>query len=1741
VRKDLKIKSKSLGGSSDLVFMAPIKEGIVSSLDSVTYKTRLLQLMRTLNAGRTSSHEYLLMRSISDSVERTGKIHSVRVLILEADDGGRDKVLLAVTFDGGWESYLRVLWQKVGYLLDVIFCNTDGHVSALDHTFEEWAGWVDKIQHETNFFYGMPQLTPDDVQYLKAHHELNLKNQADHELDLKSVRLRLRSAEDQALELAAYHPDGASLQRYTEPIRTAAQSMVGLYSLSNLYAPMTNDGRMLHAATQVLLLEFVHILRNQELSDFSSFRASIDTVKERFGDEIEWLLSNRREPFEKLAITRLPPPPLPTETDEIPNYDSSDVQGGIINAYESVKSGWIVLIQVDTPEFASALLERLTGLVTKEDTADKSFSINIALTYEGLRAAGLTEKQLALFPQDFRQGMEARASILGDLHTNHPRRWRLPERNWTTTADTGISEALTVNNSNPFDKIELSTVHIVMQMRSTEPNDAATAHFTEQVKRLLTGFDKKLNGRGRILSVQPMARLTQPDTVVENGNAVETDKAIEHFGYVDGNSDPTIDPQKKGNVYRNQIHLGELLLGYANSADQAPIWDDGSDQNKLFKNSTFLVLRKLYQDVEAFHMAVYNGIEAAGKQGIRGVTAEDIYAKMMGRTRYGDALIKPAPAAQNAPAAPTDSARPNDFDFSSDLQGSACPFHSHIRRANPRVSLATDRTETNDAQGNPPDKIMDLRGKEVPLNLNSEFGNGVPELSGARFPRIVRRGMSYGPLLTDRWENLKEERGLMFMAYNASISEQFEVIQRWLSGGNSSGSFSGVSDPIIGVPRNGEKRYFRFEVQANDEQNLSRPAKVLRIALDGPEPLEDGAAPNYLEDARPFVRLEWGSYLFTPSITALRFLSEIGENNYEREIPWNAEYGEPLIKQLKSIPDKKERESKIKELLEDSKSQDDWVSASVLAAIREKHDGLLQINELGTIVATPDLVNKVLGDDALYSVSGYLERMQDSIGEIYLGLDKSPDYDKLSKAVNAALMSIKKKDAFNLAQKSATEKINELIDNEKRAAQATGAPQWELVFAAREVIDAVLGDVCTDWFGLPTNKDNQWIVPGGSRWDFPLEATKPVRYPGDFTAPSRYLFQPWPGESATNYGQDYGTALKNRFEKYTDDLLKNKKRPLKPVDPKRPIIITPAPIAKVIFDLFEADPQLSHTNKVTKIATTTVGALMGFLPTLDGNLKLIIQEWLKENTFADLRLKHHALTDQKFEAIEALMSDAIHHSMHVRSTPEYLWRRATSDHDIISNGTTVKIKKGEKVIAALASVNHLNIEKQSLCPYTSFGGNRKPVQPGTYNTHACPGYDAAQGILLGTLSALLAVDHSMRNIAGSLTFRLQGPTEYQVAVAAPADSGGEPSLEKIKAATIKWVKETLTKENIAKVKKNAINSIEKTTEWRHKSRKDRLEPVRKSIAKIKRKKIVKDAANKNSVLFLGDSWARGYPTQDSDLAKALEAIDALNLNPVHQGAIPGQTRLEKFSAYGNTLAGMNGKAGKVARYLDGNLGPKTKAIIISGGGNDVVQKRLIPYLKPWDVVQGQQPDVPRLKSTFESIQMIEMRAQYVNIIKRIRKASSEMPIIIHGYAHPVVDGRWLGVSSATSWLWEPLATKGYFGPHDANNNDAKLPKPSDVVDKQGWDDKRRAAFLTMKEVIDKFNEMLETLKKTEANDSGFDNLYYVDLREVVTSKDSLTPPDNYTDDWQNELHPSKKAYAAMALKIADVLKPILKI
>src|SRR3984957_8694826 len=70
------------------------------------------------------------------------------------------------------------------------------------------------------------------------------------------------------------------------------------------------------------------------------------------------------------------------------------------------------------------LLDRVQSAADAQDTMDSSLRwITLAFTWNGLRALGLPEESLTTFPQEFREGMAARADILGDTGANHPDNW----------------------------------------------------------------------------------------------------------------------------------------------------------------------------------------------------------------------------------------------------------------------------------------------------------------------------------------------------------------------------------------------------------------------------------------------------------------------------------------------------------------------------------------------------------------------------------------------------------------------------------------------------------------------------------------------------------------------------------------------------------------------------------------------------------------------------------------------------------------------------------------------------------------------------------------------------------------------------------------------------------------------------------------------------------------------------------------------------------------------------------------------------------------------------------------------------------------------------------------------------------------------------------------------------------------------------------------------------------------------
>src|SRR5215469_14119541 len=70
------------------------------------------------------------------------------------------------------------------------------------------------------------------------------------------------------------------------------------------------------------------------------------------------------------------------------------------------------------------ILAKVHSAKTMRESVDKDKRwITVAFTWNGLRALGVDEASLATFPEEFKEGMAARAETLGDTGASHPKNW----------------------------------------------------------------------------------------------------------------------------------------------------------------------------------------------------------------------------------------------------------------------------------------------------------------------------------------------------------------------------------------------------------------------------------------------------------------------------------------------------------------------------------------------------------------------------------------------------------------------------------------------------------------------------------------------------------------------------------------------------------------------------------------------------------------------------------------------------------------------------------------------------------------------------------------------------------------------------------------------------------------------------------------------------------------------------------------------------------------------------------------------------------------------------------------------------------------------------------------------------------------------------------------------------------------------------------------------------------------------
>jgi Dyp-type peroxidase family len=276
------------------------------------------------------------------------------------------------------------------------------------------------------------------------------------------------------------------------------------------------------------------------------------------------------------------------------------------------------------------------------------------------------------------------------------------------------------------------------------------------------------------------------------------------------------------------VPLGEILMGHANAhAEDAPgplvpddllartseLTQDGAPEGffNFGLNGSYMVVRELRQYVARF----WNSL-AANAARIRAhdpaatyVTPEWLAERIVGRNVDGHLLC---PAGRTLP--PDSSNFPqNAFGFlKTDPHGQGCPVGSHVRRANPRDSLAKD------------------------------VASAQTLLDAANNHRILRRGRKYGPPAADRQIDDGAERGLLFICLNADIARQFEFVQQtWILNRNFATLYD-ETDPLVG-PKGG------FTI---GEQPLRRIVNV-----------------------ETFIQSAGGEYFFLPSLPALKYLASL--------------------------------------------------------------------------------------------------------------------------------------------------------------------------------------------------------------------------------------------------------------------------------------------------------------------------------------------------------------------------------------------------------------------------------------------------------------------------------------------------------------------------------------------------------------------------------------------------------------------------------------------------------------------------------------------------------------------------------------------------------------------------------------------------------------------------------------------------------------------------------------------------
>lgn len=305
---------------------------------------------------------------------------------------------------------------------------------------------------------------------------------------------------------------------------------------------------------------------------------------------------------------------------------------------------------------------------------------------------------------------------------------------------------------------------------------------------------------------------------VQLGKAIRNaaGEGLEHFGYVDGRSQPLMLVED----IENEAQAGIAHWDPTFPLNTALVRDPLSPDPNAF--GSFFIFRKLEQRVADFKAREQ---KLATDLGLTGEDRERAGALVVGRFEDGTPVTTSESARGAKPV--------NDFDYTADAAASRCPFHAHIRKTNPRGSGGFEPEPAERLH------IMARRGITYEDTGRAIHPDGLPEVeTEAEFTAKVL------PLLPP------DGVGLLFMAYNAKLDNQFVFTQQtWANnqGFPNAPAAPGI-DGVIG-------------------QGPNLPAGQVY-----PKLWDDAIGGTAARDFSGFVHMKGGEYFFAPSLMFLRNL-----------------------------------------------------------------------------------------------------------------------------------------------------------------------------------------------------------------------------------------------------------------------------------------------------------------------------------------------------------------------------------------------------------------------------------------------------------------------------------------------------------------------------------------------------------------------------------------------------------------------------------------------------------------------------------------------------------------------------------------------------------------------------------------------------------------------------------------------------------------------------------------------------